>query len=492
MEKNLNLPEVTFGTQDAKGAARLRALVKSRAVRKIAPRLYTSNFIDEPAEVIRRNLLAVLGGLFPGSVLSHRSAFEFRPTEDHKIFVTTSYTKKVKLPGLTVHLLEGPGPEPEDTEVAPGLHVSHEVRALLENCSFARQQEGSVKVLTRAELEDKLDRIVRTQGEGRLNEIRDSARNLAHRHNMVREFETLNRRIGALLSTRPSAVLTSSAARARALGLAFDPGRIVLFEVLFNTLSERQFAYIPGPTEPDVVRNFAFFEAYFSNYIEGTTFEVSEAREIVDRNLPMPSRPEDSHDILGTFRIVSNVLEMSQTPSDLATFTKLLRARHQVLMSARAEAHPGTFKTQTNRAGSSIFVAPELVQGTLAKSLEYYHALNHPFARAAYLMFVVSEIHPFRDGNGRIARIMMNAELVRAQQQKVLIPTSFRTDYLLTLKRLSRHGDPIAYIKMLQRAQAYSSMLHFSEFDEFNHFLKQSNAFDEEGRTLRFGAEPFL
>ena len=28
------------------------------------------------------------------------------------------------------------------------------------------------------------------------------------------------------------------------------------------------------------------------------------------------------------------------------------------------------------------------------------------------MMFLVSEVHPFVDGNGRIARIMMNAELV--------------------------------------------------------------------------------
>ncbi|REG82489.1 Fic/DOC family protein [Algoriphagus antarcticus] len=38
-------------------------------------------------------------------------------------------------------------------------------------------------------------------------------------------------------------------------------------------------------------------------------------------------------------------------------------------------------------------------------------------------MFLVSEVHPFLDGNGRIARVMMNAELVRENQaKKVLSP----------------------------------------------------------------------
>ena len=37
-------------------------------------------------------------------------------------------------------------------------------------------------------------------------------------------------------------------------------------------------------------------------------------------------------------------------------------------------------------------------------------SLDDPIARAIYMMFLVSEVHPFDDGNGRMARIMMNAE----------------------------------------------------------------------------------
>ena len=35
---------------------------------------------------------------------------------------------------------------------------------------------------------------------------------------------------------------------------------------------------------------------------------------------------------------------------------------------------------------------------------------------------MVNEIHPFLEGNGRIARVMMNAELVRAKQTRMIIP----------------------------------------------------------------------
>lgn len=57
----------------------------------------------------------------------------------------------------------------------------------------------------------------------------------------------------------------------------------------------------------------------------------------------------------------------------------------------------------------------------------------NPIARAIYMMFLVTEVHPFDDGNGRIARIMMNAELVNGGSSKIIIPTVYREDYMLAL-----------------------------------------------------------
>ena len=57
---------------------------------------------------------------------------------------------------------------------------------------------------------------------------------------------------------------------------------------------------------------------------------------------------------------------------------------------------------------------------------------------------MVSEIHLFLGGNGRIARVTMNAELVRAKQTRMTIPTVYRGDYLKALRRLTTNQDPKA------------------------------------------------
>jgi hypothetical protein len=48
----------------------------------------------------------------------------------------------------------------------------------------------------------------------------------------------------------------------------------------------------------------AFIETYFSNYIEGTEFEIEEAHDIVIHGRPMRYREDDSHDILGTYHAI--------------------------------------------------------------------------------------------------------------------------------------------------------------------------------------------
>lgn len=85
-------------------------------------------------------------------------------------------------------------------------------------------------------------------------------------------------------------------------------------------------------------------------------------------------------------------------------------------MREREDCNPGLFKEINNQAGSTFFVDHTLVKGTLQHSFKYYLALKEPMARALFMMFLISEVHPFLDRNGRISRIMMNAELFRGDQ----------------------------------------------------------------------------
>lgn len=487
MEKNrpIHLQEVICSSRDAKISKQISKLLSAGVIRKIAPRVYSSN-LDEPIEdIIRRNLFHILGTIYPGTMLSHRSAFEFQPTKTGQIFLTTSYTKKVKLSGITLQFLSGPSPIEGDNKFSGELSVSQKARAFLENLQTTKKLGSESKCLSLPEIEDRLEQIIRVNGEAEINKLRDQARRISEQLGMQLEFEKLNRLISALLTTKTSKILSSPLAIARAFGKPYDPARLELFETLFRDLKYLEFPYREEKnTTPASFRNFAFFESYFSNYIEGTVFEIDEAKQIIQTNKPLPARNDDSHDVLGTYQIVSNKKEMEITPSTPEEFLKIMAFRHSVLMSARFDKNPGLFKDKNNFAGSTAFVDFNLVGGTLIQSFDFYKALDHPFAKAAYIMFVISEVHPFLDGNGRIARVMMNAELVKAGQSKLIIPTVFREDYMGALKKFTKQRKCDTYIKMLQRAHEFSANVYSENMDAMQAYLTSCNAFIEDSDVI--------
>jgi Fic family protein len=482
MEKNLpiHLQEVIFGSSDSNISKTISKLEKDGQIKKLAPRLYTGNIEEEPSIIIRRNLFMILGHLYPEAVLSHRSALEFKPTSTGQVFLTYSYTKKASLPGITIRLIEGKGPIKGDYTISGKLYVSQKERAFLENLQISRKPGADSKTLSLPELEEKLEQIIRVYGEEELNIFRDRAREISRELQMIKEFEKLDKIIGALLTTHSSRILKSPVAAARAFGIPYDPKRYELFGILFQKLNQFEFEYREDKNQESLsFKNFAFFESYFSNYIEGTKFEIAQAKQIIDTHTPLPARHEDSHDVLGTYQIVSNRKEMKIVPKSPDELIEILKYRHKILLSVRPEKNPGKFKDKNNFAGQTFFVDMNLVKGTLIRAFEFYNALKHPFAKATYMMFAISEIHPFLDGNGRIARVMMNAELVNQNQSKILVPTVYREDYILAIRKLTRQKEPEPLIRMLDRIHEYSTKITGNSIDEMQEYLEKTNAFLE-------------
>ncbi len=478
--------ELFLSTRDA--SKRTSEAVSAGRARKIGPRLYTGNMTDEPAAIVRRNLWPVVSLMAPGAVIGYRTAFEMAPASDGTVFLTgATRNGQVKLPGLTLRLIPGPGPLEGDQPLFD-LHIASRPRALLEVLKPSRARGTVARGWPRAQVEENLERELRIAGEARLNRIRDEARRLAPLLGAEPELRVLDGIIGALLGTKQSA-LSAPAAVARAAGEPYDAARLDRFQALHAALVR----WIPRP-RPDALTddaeftNIAFFDAYFSNFIEGTRFEVAEARAIALEGKIPAARPADAHDVLGTYRLVGSRTAMGRSVRDYPDFDAFLRAlqgAHTEILSARPDKRPGELKSGVNVAGETTFVAPELVRGTLRQGFELARSLEAPFARAVAMMFIVSEVHPFEDGNGRIARAFMNAELVSGGERRILIPTVYRDDYVTGLRVHTRQGHPDALIKSLDFAQEYAARVDFSEYDHALAVLRESGAFEEPGPQVR-------
>jgi hypothetical protein len=147
-------------------------------------------------------------------------------------------------------------------------------------------------------------------------------------------------------------------------------------------------------------------------------------------------------------------------------------------MRQRPEGMPGQFKTQTNRAGNTLFVAPRLVRGTLIEASKILPTVPVGLARALFAMFMVSEIHPFTDGNGRLARLVMNAELSVVNRCRIIVPTLYREEYLDCLRVLTRDGDPKPFLDAMQWIQVWTAAFDYEDLDRTIDTMAACNAFE--------------
>jgi Fic family protein len=471
------LPEVFVS--DGNISKAVYQAVERGELRKLGSRLYTRNLDEDPKRLIRRNWYILVAAYYPDAIIADRTALEGKPADDGSVFLISSKRRATELPGLIMRPRSGPAALASDRPFS-GVRLASTTRAYLENLRPTRERaERSARTLSRTELEERLDRLLRQRGEGELNRLRDEARVLSPELGYEAEAAQLDELIGSLLGTRDAA-MQSEVGQARLAGQPFDPARVELLETLFTALRETVPERRAAPVRSaEATSTLAFFEAYFSNFIEGTEFSVEEAADIVFEGVIPTERPADAHDVLGTFRVVSDLPRMKTLPHDYRTLRELLLNRHAEVMDARPDKLPGMFKERGNQAGSTVFVLPDLVEGTLERGFEFLEALGEPFQRAVFMMTLVSEVHPFADGNGRIARIMMNAELLAHDEERIIIPTAYRTDYLSALKAFSHNRQTTPLIRMLDVAQRFTHGIDWLTLATARAQLADHNAFEQ-------------
>jgi Fic/DOC family len=444
-------------------ARQLQRLAEQGKLRRIHPGIYTDDLAQPIDAIVRRELYALCAAIVPGAIISHRSAFENKPTPGGSLFLTGGYRREISLPGTTLRVTDGSAPLDSDIKIptfAGDAFVSSQARAVLENLQPSRGDAAERRTLGAARVEQWLDRFAARHAASAMNQLRDTARRIAGPLGLPAEFERLDSTIGAMLGTR-TARLTNPAARARAAQRPYDGSRMDPFGTLAEALAREplQVAPVAGDADPELQ---AFVETYFSNYIEGTEFEIEEAHEIVVKGRPVKYREDDSHDILGTYKAILRSKQSPVIPDSADTFVGRLKEWNSQVIESRQDKNPGEFKTERNRFGSTWFVDPDLVLGTLHKGYELIMRADTPANRALLAMFIVAEVHPFTDGNGRTARMAMNQFLTHAGLTRVIIPTVFRDDYLGALKALSSDAYPVPLIRMFTRAARFSRWLDMS------------------------------
>ncbi|MDM0010550.1 Fic family protein [Variovorax sp. J22G73] len=433
---------------------------------------------DWPA-LFQREKIRILAALFPKTVVAYRSAFD--GMVGSTIYLAgSSQARVVELPGLRVALSSGPGPVEGDTPMqGRELYFPSPARMLLDAVAPAPSDDdpGYDRKVSAEELEQRLISVCHYRGEQAFIDLRERVKAVGAQLNAPRShLQQLDRLMGAILGAFPDQKMASASGSGRARG--YDAARMDLFHTLVQALkmSELQeIAYVAS--SPFAATNFAFLESYFSNFIEGIEFETEEARAIALEGKISAPWPQDAHDIKSVFDQAKGPWR-GRAITDAKAFEEALRERHGLMMAARPEVSPGKFKSSRSAAGNTTFVDPRLVLGTLREAGLLLHDVDAGMPRALLAMFIVSEVHPFNDGNGRLARLVMNSELSAAGEARIIVPTLFRDEYLDCLREMTRAARTKPYLDAMANIRRWTAAFNYDDLDATIDLMKRCNAFE--------------
>lgn len=482
-------PRTVFFDDAAAPKTLARAAADDR-IRKLAIGVWTADMESSPADIVAARLWEIVANRLPDAVIVDRTAAANGRVVDGAVTAATdTRATNLELPGVTV-IVRGLARDDTDLPWSHGLTLSAPARTLVDNLAITRARSTlPARTLTVAELQDWLSGKALSWPDERFIRLRDDAVAYAARAGLDDQIAAIDELFDEVTGRRPLRPHSGTFTRAVLDGDAWDERRITAFENAVRVLENTSATALALPAvNPD--GELPFYEAYFSNFIEGTEFTVDDAREIVETQTAPTSRPEDGHDILGTHACVVDPVGRSRTSDDVDELVALLLARHRTLLAGRADKQPGEFTDRNNQVGGVSFVDHTVAPGTLRRGLALVADLPPGFARAVYIMFVVAEVHPFIDGNGRAARLMMNAELSAVDQARIVVPTVLRNEYVTGLRKATvTEGDVDVTATVLAHAWRWTAAMPWNDRGAVDGLMVATNALTDsntaEGDRIR-------
>lgn len=208
------------------------------------------------------------------------------------------------------------------------------------------------------------------------------------------------------------------------------------------------------PLSPSTVaqlrRYYRLGLTYTSNALEGNTLSETETKVVLEDGLTIGGKPLADHlQALGHAQALDHLLTLVAQPT--VTPTDVL-ALHRLVMAGVDAPNAGHYRTQAVIMTGTTYLPPQpqalptLMEALFAQQLPQWQAEKHPIHTAALAHLELVAIHPFADGNGRTARLLMNLLLQQAGYTLTPIPLILRAEYMACLRAATEEGKPDPFL----------------------------------------------
>jgi Fic family protein len=190
---------------------------------------------------------------------------------------------------------------------------------------------------------------------------------------------------------------------------------------------------------------------YSSNALEGNSLTETETKIVIEDGITIGGKPVRDHlEALGHSEAYDLLFRLAKNQEITEANVKELHRLFYYRIDAK---QAGKYRKQRVIITGTDFIppVPEKIPDLMSAFVERIpaqRAKRHPVEFAAIIHKELVTIHPFIDGNGRAARLLMNLALLQAGYPLAIIPPILRRDYLDTLNRTHK-GDEGAFINFI-------------------------------------------
>jgi Fic family protein len=243
-----------------------------------------------------------------------------------------------------------------------------------------------------------------------------------------------------------------------------------------------KFHPLPQEVEDRIFQKFRLDWNFNSNAIEGNTLNYGETYAFLMHGITASGKPlKDYLDIRGHNEAINYLINLVRNKEELTE--AVIRELHKVILVESYETDAltqngkltkktvtlGAYKTVPNHVKTATgevhyFASPEETPAKMDDLMKWYRKSRndkeiHPVVLAAFFHHKFSEIHPFDDGNGRMARLIMNLILMQNNFPPAIIKIKDRNNYYLALSQADA-GNSVPFIEYILEVLVHSMEIY--------------------------------
>ena len=222
------------------------------------------------------------------------------------------------------------------------------------------------------------------------------------------------------------------------------------------------------PLSTDMVKrlhnDMRVFHTYHSDAIEGNTLSLQETRLVIEDGITIGGKSLREHlEAVGNAEAFDHICEQADRGQ---TLDHVIIQRIHEIVSRGQIREAGKYRTENVRIAGAVKSPPacEKIVGLMDDYLQKINAMEeYSLIVAGFIHHRFVEIHPFIDGNGRVARLLTNLYLIGKGYPPMVLKKEDRTKYYTSLRNAD-NGSLGPFINFIAKAMDESLTIYLSIF----------------------------